>query len=125
VDEAATRIREEVDPEANIILGATFDEKLEGTMRVSVVATGLAEEAIPASTATIPPSIRGSMTTNWRSRPSSGARRTEPFRCRLATPCHGPACRRMTPAALRATVTLPPVWRFIRTCRECKGVIAG
>ena len=42
VDEAATRIREEVDPEANIILGATFDEKLDGTMRVSVVATGLA-----------------------------------------------------------------------------------
>ena len=45
VDEAATRIREEVDPEANIILGATFDESLEGTMRVSVVATGLALEA--------------------------------------------------------------------------------
>ena len=44
VDEAATRIREEVDPEANIILGATFDESLEGTMRVSVVATGLTEE---------------------------------------------------------------------------------
>ncbi len=41
VDEAATRIREEVDPNANIILGATFDETLEGTMRVSVVATGL------------------------------------------------------------------------------------
>ena len=32
VDEAATRIREEVDPEANIILGATFDDALEGTM---------------------------------------------------------------------------------------------
>ena len=46
VDEAATRIREEVDQEANIILGATFDDALEGTMRVSVVATGLqAEEA--------------------------------------------------------------------------------
>ena len=44
VDEAATRIREEVDPEANIILGATFDDGLEGTMRVSVVATGLAKE---------------------------------------------------------------------------------
>ncbi len=44
VDEAATRIREEVDPEANIILGATFDESLEGTMRVSVVATGLGDE---------------------------------------------------------------------------------
>jgi cell division protein FtsZ len=46
VDEAATRIREEVDPEANIILGATFDETLEGTMRVSVVATGLSQEAL-------------------------------------------------------------------------------
>ncbi len=45
VDEAATRIREEVDPEANIILGATFDETLDGTMRVSVVATGLSIEA--------------------------------------------------------------------------------
>ncbi|MGQ4273145.1 cell division protein FtsZ [Terrihabitans sp. B22-R8] len=45
VDEAATRIREEVDPEANIILGATFDEKLEGTIRVSVVATGIDQVA--------------------------------------------------------------------------------
>jgi cell division protein FtsZ len=46
VDEAATRIREEVDPEANIILGATFDDTLEGTMRVSVVATGLSQEML-------------------------------------------------------------------------------
>jgi cell division protein FtsZ len=46
VDEAATRIREEVDPNANIILGATFDDALEGTMRVSVVATGLSPEAL-------------------------------------------------------------------------------
>ena len=41
VDEAATRIREEVDQEANIIVGATFDENLEGIIRVSVVATGI------------------------------------------------------------------------------------
>jgi cell division protein FtsZ len=41
VDAAATRIREEVDPDANIILGATFDEALEGVVRVSVVATGI------------------------------------------------------------------------------------
>ncbi|HEV7318016.1 MAG TPA: cell division protein FtsZ [Ensifer sp.] len=41
LDEAATRIREEVDPDANIILGATFDEDLEGLIRVSVVATGI------------------------------------------------------------------------------------
>jgi cell division protein FtsZ len=41
VDEAATRIREEVDQDANIIVGATFDESLEGVVRVSVVATGI------------------------------------------------------------------------------------
>jgi len=44
VDEAATRIREEVDPDANVILGATFDEVLEGVIRVSVVATGIEKE---------------------------------------------------------------------------------
>ncbi|WP_066512090.1 cell division protein FtsZ [Bradyrhizobium macuxiense] len=41
VDEAATRIREGADPDANIIVGATFDERLEGLVRVSVVATGI------------------------------------------------------------------------------------
>ncbi|MFK8034621.1 MAG: cell division protein FtsZ [Hyphomicrobiales bacterium] len=41
VDEAASRIREEVDDDANIILGATFDEAMEGVIRVSVVATGI------------------------------------------------------------------------------------
>ncbi|WP_377274962.1 cell division protein FtsZ [Rhizobium sp. R86522] len=46
VDEAATRIREEVDPDANIILGATFDEALEGIIRVSVVATGIDRAAL-------------------------------------------------------------------------------
>jgi len=44
VDEAATRIREEVDQDALIILGATFDESLEGMIRVSVVATGVDDE---------------------------------------------------------------------------------
>jgi cell division protein FtsZ len=45
VDEAATRIREEVDQEANIIVGATFDENLEGIIRVAVVATGIDQAA--------------------------------------------------------------------------------
>ncbi|MCZ8313443.1 cell division protein FtsZ [Phreatobacter sp.] len=53
VDEAATRIREEVDPEANIILGATFDNALDGTIRVSVVATGIDLSAQAANTQTI------------------------------------------------------------------------
>src|ERR1700723_2988832 len=46
VDEAATRIREEVDQDANIIVGATFDEGLEGIIRVSVVATGIDQALI-------------------------------------------------------------------------------
>ena len=46
VDEAASRIRQEVDEEANIILGATFDSALDGVVRVSVVATGIDQEAI-------------------------------------------------------------------------------
>jgi len=47
VDETANRIRDEVDPEANIIFGSTFDQNLEGRIRVSVVATGIdAEEAV-------------------------------------------------------------------------------
>ncbi|MCA1998362.1 MAG: cell division protein FtsZ, partial [Hyphomicrobiales bacterium] len=41
VDEAANRIREEVDVDANVIFGATQDESLDGIIRVSVVATGL------------------------------------------------------------------------------------
>jgi cell division protein FtsZ len=41
VDEAATRIREEADQDANIIIGASFDESLKGIVRVSVVATGI------------------------------------------------------------------------------------
>src|SRR3984893_10743776 len=51
VDEAATRIREEVDSDANIILGATFDQSLDGLGRVSVVATGIEPPAsiLPAA----------------------------------------------------------------------------
>jgi cell division protein FtsZ len=49
VDEAATRIREEVDQDANIIVGATFDEVLDGVIRVSVVATGIEQAAVARS----------------------------------------------------------------------------
>jgi cell division protein FtsZ len=47
LDEAANRIREEVDPDANIIVGSTLDQDMEGAMRVSVVATGIdAKESV-------------------------------------------------------------------------------
>ena len=45
VDEAANKIRAEVDPDANIIVGSSYDERLDGKMRVSVVATGIDIEA--------------------------------------------------------------------------------
>lgn len=44
-DEACNRIRDEVDPNANIIFGATFDESMEGKIRVSIVATGIERES--------------------------------------------------------------------------------
>ncbi|MCA0255395.1 MAG: cell division protein FtsZ [Proteobacteria bacterium] len=47
VDEAATRIRDEVYDEADIVVGAIFDKSLDGRFRVSVVATGLGENGIP------------------------------------------------------------------------------
>jgi cell division protein FtsZ len=53
VDEAATRIREEVDHEANIIVGATFDETLDGIIRVSVVATGIEQAQISRNAAAV------------------------------------------------------------------------
>ncbi len=58
VDEAATRIREEVDENANIIVGATFDETLDGIIRVSVVATGI--DASVAARSSTPSHATGS-----------------------------------------------------------------
>ena len=76
VDEAATRIREEVDQDANIILGATFDEELEGVIRVSVVATGIDKTA--AEIAAAPLAIRQPLR-----KPASSS----PGRCRAGRRC--------------------------------------
>jgi cell division protein FtsZ len=65
VDEAASRIRQEVDEEANIILGATFDAALDGVVRVSVVATGIDQAAI-GRIEPLPQADRAEFT--WRSR---------------------------------------------------------
>jgi len=58
VDEAATRVRKEVDPDANIIVGATFDESLGDRVRVSIVASGMTpvpEEAARSEQQQTPP----------------------------------------------------------------------
>ena len=47
VDEAANRIRDEVDPNANIIFGSAFNQEMDGKIRVSVVATGIDLESMP------------------------------------------------------------------------------
>ncbi|MES2728539.1 MAG: cell division protein FtsZ [Pseudomonadota bacterium] len=59
VDEACNRIRDEVDPEANIIFGSSFDESLAGTMRVSVVATGIDKVAAKAVGGNVSPVSMG------------------------------------------------------------------
>ena len=82
VDEAASRIRQEVDEEANIILGATFDSALDGVVRVSVVATGIDQAAI----AQIEPA-------NVQPRPEAAARARAPSR-RSAPRVQAPAAGR-------------------------------
>jgi cell division protein FtsZ len=60
VDQAANEIRAEVDSNANIILGSTFDESLEGRMRVAVVATGIDDEHIVNQQTLVEPARRAS-----------------------------------------------------------------
>ncbi|MDZ4842133.1 MAG: cell division protein FtsZ [Hyphomicrobium aestuarii] len=55
VDEAASRVRAEVDPEANIIVGATFDESLGDHVRVSIVASGMMRQAAIAPPSSVAP----------------------------------------------------------------------
>ncbi len=55
VDEAANRVREEVASNANIFIGTAFDETLNGSIKVSVVATGLDEAAQRVASANLQP----------------------------------------------------------------------
>src|SRR5207245_1841931 len=71
VDEAATRIREEVDQDANIIVGATFDETLDGIIRVSVVATGIEQAQIARNAAAAPAAVATTATATGTSSPDN------------------------------------------------------
>ncbi|HEY6984377.1 cell division protein FtsZ [Reyranella sp.] len=93
VDEAANRIREEVDPDANIIFGSTFDATMQGRMRVSVVATGIA--AI-ASQQPVPNYLNLDM-----NRPMQTGQPA------LSRPVAAPAGRIAMPAAATAPVAAP------------------
>jgi cell division protein FtsZ len=72
VDEATSRIRDEIDPEANIIFGSTFDQSLEGRMRVSVIATGYqAAEAQPSQPVELDLVMNGDMARKWATEATS------------------------------------------------------
>jgi cell division protein FtsZ len=71
VDEAASRVREEVDPEANIIVGATFDDTLGDRVRVSIVASGMTRMDEAAQTAAAPSGLNKE---TWVPQPDQNAR---------------------------------------------------
>jgi cell division protein FtsZ len=107
VDEAATRIREEVDQEANIIVGATFDQSLEGIIRVSVVATGVDAAVAPRSAA--PQEARiAEATQRIRAevpRANQEARPAAPTSATAGAPPNAPPQARPSPAAIQARAT--------------------
>ena len=78
LDEAANKIREKVDPEANIIVGSTLDTSMDGRMRVSVVATGI-DAAVSKAEAPLPrrsmaqPLIAAQPAPKLAARPSAAA----------------------------------------------------
>jgi cell division protein FtsZ len=78
VDEAASRIREEVDPDCNIILGATYDPDLNGTIRVSVVATGTDATMVQALEPVQANQSRAPLTATRRPAPSPDSAAYEP-----------------------------------------------
>jgi cell division protein FtsZ len=101
VDEAATRIREEVDQEANIIVGATFDQSLEGIIRVSVVATGVDQAVAPRSAT--PQEARGAEVTPRMRAEAPPPRAHERHEVRAAAPASAaPPPQRPTPASIQA-----------------------
>jgi cell division protein FtsZ len=97
VDEAATRIREEVDKDANIIVGATFDESLDGIVRVSVVATGIDKVAI----------ARPAPATEQR--PLRSPERVERMHAPTRIPSHAASAIEQAATAAVAAAVLPPM----------------
>jgi cell division protein FtsZ len=84
VDEAAERIRSEVDPDANIIFGSTFDDALEGRMRVSIVATGIEAEAATQSPPVKRPTLN--VVSSRLASPAAPAARPTPAAASAAAP---------------------------------------
>jgi cell division protein FtsZ len=104
VDEAANEIRNEVDPDANIIVGSTFDPGLDGVIRVSVVATGIdAEECVQHARRPEPAAQA------WKARETRPQRQSEPLVRRAADAVavnEQPRAQASSPAASQPGVEL-------------------
>ncbi len=124
VDEAANRIRDEVDPEANIIFGSTFDEQLQGRIRVSVVATGIDGVAVgqqkpsrpvlvserPAPRAVLsPPPVIPAEARQPAARTVEPAVPAPAAAAQAAAPAPGAAARAATPAVAAAAPASEPL----------------
>ncbi|GGH30289.1 cell division protein FtsZ [Cribrihabitans marinus] len=108
LDEAANRIREEVDPDANIIVGSTLDTDMEGLMRVSVVATGI--DATEGASET--PVARRPLSTPLKQKVDAEEPRQEPATAPLTL--EDPAPAPVAKAASTATAEEPGLFDSVR-----------
>ncbi|MCA8884144.1 MAG: cell division protein FtsZ, partial [Rhodobacteraceae bacterium] len=118
LDEAANRIREEVDPDANIIVGSTLDTEMNGMMRVSVVATGIdasveaVETPVPRRSLATPLTNKVSVEVEHEAAEAAAiaARAPAPAAAQPAAPVmHAPAPT--TPAATEVLVEEPTLFQ--------------
>ncbi|MCU9849633.1 cell division protein FtsZ [Defluviimonas sp. WL0024] len=110
LDEAANRIREEVDPDANIIVGSTLDDTMEGVMRVSVVATGIdasmSQAEMPAPRRRLAEPLPQAVEPEAAPAPQPQMQR-EPAPVRAAQPAPAPARVAQQPAPVPARAPEP------------------
>ena len=144
MDEAANRIKEEVDPNAMIKFGSALDPDLGGRMRVSVVATGIDAESMPAREPVEPtlrrrpvetdPGIVAAVRGQRRAEPAAADRQPEPEEATAAVPEEEAASARVS---VRVTPTPEPRQRAearpapepqrcpARRAALCDGALAG
>ena len=104
VDEAANRVRQEVDPDANIIVGATFDEALGDRVRVSIVASGMSRSQYQSQ----PQAAKNDVWTPRASSPPSPRQRPTTIACVSARPSMTPTVR-LAPALTTGRARKPGV----------------
>ncbi|MEX0645257.1 MAG: hypothetical protein WD076_08100, partial [Parvularculaceae bacterium] len=109
VDEAANRIRAEVDPEANIIVGSTFNQDLHGRVRVSVVATGI-DAALKSAQLPEQKPVSVAISKPWREAPIAPA---SIVAAQNPAPAPIPASGRAPSMAPASPVHLPPAQPFL------------